>query len=139
MPTSSTGRNIVFIDGTCVFCNRLVQFILKHDQAGLFHFAQLQGDFARATFQKVPGTTLDIDTIYLLYAAGTPDERLLLDGEAGREIWPRLFWFAAIMRWIPLPLLNAYYRLFARYRYRIFGQYDSCHLPTPEQRVRFLS
>jgi predicted DCC family thiol-disulfide oxidoreductase YuxK len=40
---------------------------------------------------------------------------------------------------VPLPLLDWYYRVFARYRYRLFGQYDECVVPTPEQRARFVS
>jgi predicted DCC family thiol-disulfide oxidoreductase YuxK len=35
-------------------------------------------------------------------------------------------------------VLNFFYRAFARNRYRLFGQYDVCRVPTLEERGRFL-
>ncbi len=86
----------------------------------------------------VHGLEPDIDTIYLVANVGDPTERVLEDGAAGRVIWPSLFWFAWPMRWVPLPLLNFGYQLFARVRYRLFGRADSCVVPTPEERARFV-
>lgn len=59
-----------------------------------------------------------------------------IDGEVGRSIWPRLFRVAAVARWVPLPVMNAFYRLFARVRFRRFGRYDACRVPTAEERAR---
>ena len=132
------GANVIFIDGECVFCNRVVSFILAHDPGGLFHFAQLQGALAKDVLARYGRNTSDIDSIYVLTAAGTPEERLSRDGLAAREIWPRLFWFARVLRWIPLPLLDFGYQVFAKRRYQLFGKYDVCHVPTPAERARFL-
>jgi len=41
-------------------------------------------------------------------------------------------------RIVPRPLRDWMYDLVARYRYRFFGKYDSCMLPPPEVRSRFL-
>jgi predicted DCC family thiol-disulfide oxidoreductase YuxK len=49
--------------------------------------------------------------------------------------WP---WVATGLRWIPLPLRDSGYRLVARWRYRLWGRLESCPVPTPEQRERFL-
>ena len=132
------GASILLIDGTCVFCNRLVAFILTRDRRGEFRFAHLQGPFARAALARHGARPGDLDGVYLLVDAGTPSERLLVDGAAGRAIWPRLFKVAIIVRWIPLVFLNFFYRIFARYRYRLFGKYDVCHVPSLEERGRFL-
>ena len=48
--------------------------------------------------------------MYVLVGAGTPQEQLLWDGKASRAIWPRLFWFARILNWLPLSLIDAGYR-----------------------------
>jgi predicted DCC family thiol-disulfide oxidoreductase YuxK len=48
-----------------------------------------------------------------------------------------MFKVAAVVRWIPLPLLNVFYRVFAR-RYRLFGQARACVVPDAEARGRFL-
>jgi len=137
-PAIPRGANVILIDGTCIFCNRLVSFILDHDHRGLFRFAHIQGDFARDAFAR-HGLVADIDAIYLVADAGTDAEQVLIDGAAGRRIWPRLFRLAAIMRVIPLAILNWGYRFFARHRYRWFGQYTACRVPSADERARFLA
>src|ERR1700689_208411 len=132
------GANVIFIDGECVFCNRFVSFILAHDPAGIFYFAHLQGTMAKDVLSRHGRRVDDLDSVYVLAGAETPHERLLRDGRAAREIWPRLFWFAAILKWIPLSILDAFYRAFAARRYRLFGKYDACHVPSATERARFL-
>jgi predicted DCC family thiol-disulfide oxidoreductase YuxK len=132
------GANVLFVDGECVFCNRVVSFILAHDRRGIFHFAHLQGPLAKDVLRRYDRNADDVDSIYVLVGSGTPDERLFWDGRAARAIWPRLFWFARILRWVPLPVLDFFYRAFAKRRYRLFGKYDVCHVPTKEERGRFL-
>jgi len=42
------------------------------------------------------------------------------------------------LRLVPPPLRNWGYGMVARFRYRIFGRYDTCPIPSPEQRGRLL-
>jgi predicted DCC family thiol-disulfide oxidoreductase YuxK len=132
------GANVIFIDGECVYCNRVVSFILQHDPRGIFHFGHLQGRLAKDVLRRHGHPTDDVDSVYVLMGAGTPGETLLRDGQAARAIWPRLFRAAGVLRWVPLPLLDAGYRAFAKRRYRLFGKYDACRVPSPEERGRFL-
>jgi predicted DCC family thiol-disulfide oxidoreductase YuxK len=132
------GANVIFVDGECVFCHRIVSFILTHDRRGIFHFGQLQGPLAKDVLTRYGRNANDVDSVYILTDAGTPDEQLRWDGKASRAIWPRLFWFAFVLRWIPLPILDFGYQAFAKRRYRFFGKYDACHVPSPEERKRFL-
>ena len=46
--------------------------------------------------------------------------------------------WTAVFRIIPRAARDAVYDFIARHRYRWFGRYDSCLIPTPEQRARFL-
>jgi predicted DCC family thiol-disulfide oxidoreductase YuxK len=48
--------------------------------------------------------------------------------------WALLYAF----RILPHGFRDAVYDLIAKYRYRIFGRRESCWLPTPELRARFL-
>jgi predicted DCC family thiol-disulfide oxidoreductase YuxK len=50
------------------------------------------------------------------------------------------FWrcIAALLWLVPLPLRNLGYSIVAGNRYRLFGKKDSCRLPTPKERARFL-
>ena len=45
---------------------------------------------------------------------------------------------AAIARIVPRTLRDVVYRFVARNRYRVFGKYETCMLPDPNQRHRFL-
>jgi predicted DCC family thiol-disulfide oxidoreductase YuxK len=40
---------------------------------------------------------------------------------------------------VPRPLRDTAYDFIARYRYRWFGKKDTCMVPTPELRARFLA
>lgn len=134
----STQRpTLVLVDGTCIACNGIVRFIVRHDRCRRFRYAHLQGELAREVLQR-HGLQPDIDTIYAITDYGGPEERVHVDGEAGRQIWPRLFRVASLLRFVPLPLLNLQYRFFAKIRYRLFGQASTCILPSPEERTLFL-
>ena len=80
----------------------------------------------------------DIDGIYAVTGFGEKDEHVWLDGQAGRQIWPRLFPWAVLLRFVPLFLLNWQYRVFAKVRYRLFGQATTCIAPSATERPRFL-
>jgi predicted DCC family thiol-disulfide oxidoreductase YuxK len=134
---SSAPKAVILVDGTCIFCNRLVRAILRLDRKGHFHFGHIQSDFA-ATVLARHALQPDIDAIYLVDDAGTPAERVLIDGAASRVIWPRIFPIAAAIRLVPVPLLNVFYRAFAGVRYKLFGQYSACAVPSAQERARFV-
>ncbi|MCE9672169.1 DCC1-like thiol-disulfide oxidoreductase family protein [Myxococcus stipitatus] len=48
--------------------------------------------------------------------------------------WKLLYAFMLV----PRPLRDVVYGLIARNRYRLFGKAESCRMPTPELRARFL-
>lgn len=133
---------IVLYDGVCGLCNRSVQFLLKHDKRGHFRFASLQSDFAQKVLGRHGLDPKDLDTVHVVENYDQPDERVLQRSDAvlraGRELGG--FWGAcsAIARVIPRPLRDLVYRFVATNRYRVFGKYDTCMLPEPNQRSRFL-
>jgi predicted DCC family thiol-disulfide oxidoreductase YuxK len=52
-----------------------------------------------------------------------------------------LFWRLSgiVLQVVPRPLREWGYRMVARNRYRIFGRYDTCPIPTEDTRSRFLA
>jgi predicted DCC family thiol-disulfide oxidoreductase YuxK len=133
---------ILLYDGVCGLCNRSVQFILRHDLRVLFRFASLQSPSAQTILVRHGADPADLDTVYLVVNYNQPDEALLARSDAVADILGRLggVWnlLGAVLRIIPRPLRDWGYNLVARNRYRIFGHYDTCPLPTPETRSRFL-
>jgi predicted DCC family thiol-disulfide oxidoreductase YuxK len=44
-----------------------------------------------------------------------------------------------IFKLIPHPLRDLVYGVVAKNRYKLFGKYETCRLPTPEERAKFLT
>jgi predicted DCC family thiol-disulfide oxidoreductase YuxK len=138
-----SGSNpIILYDGVCGLCNRLVQFLLKHDREGHLRFASLQSDFAAKVLGRHGIDPKDLDTVQVVVKYDQPDERVLQRSDAilraGRELGG--FWgaSASVGKVVPRPLRDLVYRFVATNRYRVFGKYDTCMLPDANQRSRFL-
>ena len=124
---------IVLFDGVCNLCNATVNFIIDRDPKGVFRFAALQSGAGR----RLAGA-LDSESIVLVdpdrgrtYVRSTAALRIA----AGlRWPWPVLAAFLAIPRF----LRDAVYDLIARRRYRWFGKLETCRLPEPGVKERFI-
>jgi predicted DCC family thiol-disulfide oxidoreductase YuxK len=142
MSTSTSSNPIVFYDGVCGLCNRLVQFLLKRDNEDRLRFASLQSDFAAKVLSRHGIDPKDLDTLHVVENYDQPDERVLNRSDAvlraARELggaWS--IWAGAGMA-VPRPVRNIFYRLVANNRYRMFGKYETCMLPEPKHRKKFL-
>ena len=133
---------IILYDGVCGLCNSLVQFLLKHDKDGRLRFASLQSDFAEKVLRRHGFDPKDLDTLHVVENYEQPDERVLQRSDAvlraGRELGGHWSVLATISKIVPRPLRDVAYRFVAQNRYRVFGKYETCMLPDPGQRSRFL-
>ena len=133
---------IILYDGVCGLCNRLVQFLLKHDKDGRLRFASLQSDFAVKVLGRHGFDPKDLDTVHVVENYDQPGERVLQRSDAilraGRELGGVWGASSSIAKVVPRPLRDLVYRFVATNRYRVFGKYDTCMLPDPKQRSRFL-
>ncbi|UHQ24167.1 thiol-disulfide oxidoreductase DCC family protein [Lysobacter sp. 5GHs7-4] len=134
--TAADGDAIIVFDGVCALCNGWVRFLLRHDRQQRYRYAAMQGERGRALL-SANGLDPDDPMSFLLIENGrawtdTDAIARVLSGLGG--VW-RL---AAVLRWLPRALRDPLYRWVARNRYRWFGRYERCLLPTPEQRARFL-
>ncbi|HEX5073443.1 MAG TPA: DCC1-like thiol-disulfide oxidoreductase family protein [Gemmatimonadaceae bacterium] len=132
---------VLLYDGLCGFCDGTVQFILRHDRRGALRFATLQGDFAREVIARHPEVE-GIDSLVLVERdVGTGRERVYVRSEGALRVARYLgggWHLTRIVAIVPRSLRDWAYDAFARIRYRVFGKYDSCPIPTPEQRARFI-
>ena len=139
MPTAGP---ILFYDGVCGLCNTLVQFLLRHDKRGRLRFASLQSDLAEKVLRRHGFDPKDLDTLHVVENYEQPDERVFQRSDAvlraGRELGGHWSVLAAIVKIVPRPLRDVAYRFVAQNRYRVFGKYETCMLPDPNQRSRFL-
>jgi predicted DCC family thiol-disulfide oxidoreductase YuxK len=132
--------NLVLYDGVCALCNRMVRFLLRVDRRAVLCFAPLQGPTA-ARLAERHGFPLDVKTIVYVRPFGLKGERAHERSDAVLRVLADLggvWWLASLLRVVPRVLRDGVYDWVARHRYRWFGKYDSCPLPSPEQRPRFL-
>ncbi len=129
-------KPVVLFDGVCNLCNGVVQFVIKRDKTGQFLFSSLQSDAGQQILKYYNLPTKDFDSFVLikngeLYTKS--DAAILLYGSLG-GVWSVF----KIFKWIPKGIRDAVYAIIARNRYNWFGQKESCMVPTPELRARFL-
>lgn len=129
--------SIVLFDGVCNFCNASVNFIMARDPMFVFRFAPLQSDKGREFLQKFDLSTEDLDTMVLIQdgRAYTRSTAALRIAEKLTGLWPMLYAFIVVPRFIR----DGVYKIVAKNRYKWWGKKDSCRIPTPEDRARFLT
>jgi len=133
---------ILLYDGVCGLCNRLVQFILRHDRKAIIQFASLQSPLADRILTRHGADPNDLNTVYVVVNHELPDEHLLSRSTAVLFVLKQLagFWrpAASLLQLLPKSLRDAAYKVVARHRYRIFGRSDVCTLPRDADHSRFL-
>ena len=139
--TQLQGVHLVLYDGVCGLCNRLVQFLLKNDRRAVFSFASLQSAMGKALVARWGGDPEDLTSFYVVTDFRTPDARVVTKSAAvlfvARELgWP---WkLARVAGILPAALRDRLYNVVARSRYRVFGRYEQCLIPSEESRSRFI-
>lgn len=137
MSENSTNPVLLY-DGVCGFCNKSIQTIITYDKKGSLKFAPLQSKLGQEIIAR--HDLKDIDSVVFVDRS-SDTERVFIRSNAALHIagylggWWKLFQVFYI---VPRPIRDFCYELFAKYRYRFFGKYDSCMLPSPEIRARFV-
>ena len=132
---------VLFYDGTCGFCARSLQFVLRHEGGrDTLRFARLEGPLGVELRRRHPELA-GIDSL-VWYEPATPasPERLLWRSRGALRVARYLggIWaiFGSLGLAVPRPVSDAVYDWIARHR-RQLGP-DACIVPTPEQRQRFI-
>ena len=136
VPAFPDDKPLVIFDGYCGLCSRTAQFILRHDRAGVFRLLPAQTALGTAIYRHFGLDPVDYETFVVL-----KDGRAYFASEASLEIFRTLgppWSLMSLARVVPLPIRDAVYFWIARNRMRVFGRTESCYLPAPEYRNRFL-
>ena len=135
------GAHLVLYDGVCGLCNNLLQFLLEHDRRGVFRFAPLQSATGKATVARWGGDPEDLTSFYVVADFRMPYARPVTKGDAALFVASQLSWpwkAACAARLLPKPVRDFLYDRIARSRYRVFGRYEQCLIPSEETRKRFI-
>ena len=127
---------IIIFDGVCNLCNASVKFVIRHDPKKKFHFLSLQDSKATELLKGFQLETIPEGTFILIsgqsvYTKSTAALRVARELKGAVRLL-----YAFII--IPPFIRDLFYNLVARNRYRWFGKKDSCMLPNPEIKERFI-
>jgi len=130
-------QTIILFDGVCNLCNGAVQFVIKRDKKKYFSFASLQSSEGRKLLEQYDLPLTDFNSFILI------EHRQVYSGSNGilrvakklNGFWPLLYAFIIVPKFIR----DRIYKWVAKNRYKWFGKKDTCMIPTPELRARFLN
>jgi predicted DCC family thiol-disulfide oxidoreductase YuxK len=127
--------DLIVYDGVCVLCSRSIRFVAAHDPAMQFRFVPLQSDFGQH-LARTYGISVDRPETFVAIVDGVVSFR----SEAALAIAAKLkgLRWTRMLRIVPRAWRDAIYDLVARNRYRWFGRYDQCELPSPSLRSRVI-
>ncbi len=125
---------VLFFDGVCGLCNGVVDFVLRFDSSGQIRFSPLQSDYAKANLPVELTQNLSTLVVLKQNQIFTQSEAVFLIAQQMGGI----FRLILIFKILPLSLSNQIYGWISQSRYQIFGKKDSCRLPSPSEKSRFL-
>lgn len=134
---SDGASTIVLFDGLCNLCNSSVDFIIRHERNTALKFASLQSECAKQMLTQ-HGIEIVGDPDSIVVVAGG---KLLQESDAALAIASYLSmpWrLVTIGKIVPRFVRDRIYKWIARNRYKWFGKKETCRIPTPEERSRFL-
>lgn len=129
-------KKIILFDGVCNLCNSSVTFVIKRDKKDAFRFAALQSEVGQQLIAKFNIDTAQTDSIILIDndKAYVKSSAALRAARSLSSAWPLLYGFMIVPRF----LRNWVYDYIAKNRYKWYGQRESCMIPTPELKAKFL-
>jgi predicted DCC family thiol-disulfide oxidoreductase YuxK len=130
-------KKIILFDGVCNLCNSAVQFIIKHDKKDVFRFVALQSELGQEILTYIGIDSKNIDSI-VLYEPGVA---YYYKSDAALQIAKSLnglYSLGVIFKIIPIGIRNKLYDYIAKNRYKWYGKKESCMIPSPELKMKFL-
>ena len=129
--------NVILFDGYCFLCTGLIRFVLKEDQAMVFHCAS-QGSMVGQTLLDSCEGGLDL-TESIVFVM---DEGCWVKSDAVLNILsslPGLWALGRVFRLVPRSIRDWIYDGIAHNRYRWFGRRDVCMVSITRHEDRFIT
>lgn len=127
----------MIFDGECVLCSHTVQFVLRHERDEVIRFATTQSAAGREIAERNGISVADLDLTFVLVEDGRAWARSDAALRVARHLRAPWNWLA-VLRFVPRALRDLAYSAIARHRYRLFGRRDTCFMPAPSERHRFI-
>ena len=130
-------KKIILFDGVCNLCNDAVLKVIKYDRNNVFLFTALQSEKGKEIIKHLGIDISKIDSI-ILYEPGVSYD---IKSTAALKVMQDFTWIwklSTVLLMLPEGFRNSIYDYIAKNRYKWFGKKESCMIPTPELKIKFL-
>ncbi|MBA5630473.1 thiol-disulfide oxidoreductase DCC family protein [Moheibacter lacus] len=129
-------EKIILFDGVCNLCNSTVQKVIENDAKNQFKFASLQSEFGQKFLENNHLSKDEFNSMILV-----DGEKFYTRSDAALRIGKELkglYKLSGLLFAFPKFIRNSVYDFVSRNRYKWFGKQESCWLPTPELKEKFI-
>jgi predicted DCC family thiol-disulfide oxidoreductase YuxK len=130
-------KQLILFDGVCNLCNASIQYVIKHDKKNQFMFTALQSEASKQIIDEFNIDITKTDSI-LLYSK---DNGITSKSSAALKVASKLGFpinLLSAFYIIPPFIRNWVYDYVAKNRYKWYGKKETCMIPTPELKAKFL-
>lgn len=129
-------QGLIVFDHECVFCSGFVRFVFARDPKHLFNFTAAQSELGQRLYRENDLNTSDFST-NLVFVDGLLYTKMAAFIKV-MEVLGRPYSILTFLRFIPVSIANWMYDRIARNRYRIWGRYETCMIPSKELKERVI-
>lgn len=130
-------KKIVLYDGVCALCNRWVNWIIKQDKNDQYRFVSQESELGKSILQHIGVQTQTMDGIILYQPGWAYYHKSEAISVILSDLTP-MGLGALPLKITPNALLNLFYDRIAKTRYEKYGKFETCPLPEPQHRHKFL-
>lgn len=131
------GKKLVLFDGVCNLCNSFVNKIIKKDKSNRFVFAAISSETGKKVTDYLNIDTEKMESI-ILYEPGVSYD---FKSTAALKIikdFGGIYFLTQLGYVLPEFVRDGIYDVVAKNRYEWFGKKESCMIPTPDLKSKFL-
>lgn len=128
---------VILFDGICIFCNRMINFVIRQDKQKHLTFGTLQSKAAQNLLQEHGLPHEEALKSFVFINGG----KTYMHSTAALKVMQQLpwYWQWTQMFWVVPPFIrDGIYKWVSKNRYQWFGKKEDCMVPTPELRSRFI-
>ena len=128
---------IMLFDGYCKFCSGSTLFVLRRSRRSRLKFCAMQSDKGQSLLHQLGLPLTDFETFALIERDSISYKSTGIVRLTHHMRWP---WpiMGKMLALVPETWRDRIYDVVAENRYRLLGRRDSCMIPDPKIRSRFI-
>ena len=130
-------KKIILFDGICNLCNDSVLKVIKYDKNNVFLFTTLQSKKGKEIINHLGIDISKIDSI-ILYEPGVSYDIKSTAALKVMRYFTGIWKLSTVLLMLPEGFRNSIYDYIAKNRYKWFGKKETCMIPTPKLKIKFL-